>query len=118
MPFSRNDLLRLRARLQRLAEKLPMTADHVRVGDRDFVWATMGNRYVVIDYWRCQFDSPLFGKEQVRRVGDDDFLRIGACYSTLEAALLARDCPAHADGVQMLGSAKVSFPPTFSLRRT
>jgi hypothetical protein len=71
-------------RLEKLAKTLPTTADHVRVGILEFVWARTGHRYCVIDGYRAQWDPPLDQPEPRRRVGDSEFLHVCGCYSSPE----------------------------------
>lgn len=77
------------ATVDELIATLPTTADGVRVGILFHVWAITGNRYCVVDGWRCEWD-PEIGSAYERRIGDGDLLRVCACYSTPEAAEAAR----------------------------
>lgn len=66
-----------------LIKRLGKTRDGVRVAPKDYVWhGRTGNRYVVVDGYRAQYDIAFDGTQdnRSRRVGDDEFVRIGECY--------------------------------------
>ena len=73
--------------VERLRAKLSTTKDGTFVGLGDFVWAKTGNRYVVADKTFAQYDINWGKGKNRRKIGDQDYLHIGECYSSLDAAL-------------------------------